>query len=300
MWVTLLRSFLLAVMLMPAALLAQTTAPTDARVTILYDAFGKNPALKKDWGYSALVEYGGKRILFDTGNNNDFFAQNVRSLNVDLTRLDFVVLSHRHGDHTSGLNHVLSMNPDVIVYAPTEIAGFGTPSRTMKSLTRLIESLRADMKYMDGQVPDTVVSGTPWPKANFKQVAKITEVIPGFFLIPVVSDVTGTKEMVELSLAIKTSKGLAVVVGCSHPGIEKILDAVTSVDKRIYALFGGFHFAGVPDKEVSRIIGAFHDHWKIERMAPGHCTGEFAFSETQKLFSKRYDYAGVGSVIELE
>jgi hypothetical protein len=47
------------------------------RVTILYDAFGKSPTMRKDWGYSALVEHGGKRILFDTGNNPAIFAQNV-------------------------------------------------------------------------------------------------------------------------------------------------------------------------------------------------------------------------------
>ncbi len=170
----------------------------------------------------------------------------------------------------------------------------------MKSLTRNIESLPADMKYQDGHAHDTVVTGTPWPKARFKQIAKITEVIPGFFLIPVVSDVAGTKEMVELSLAIRTPKGLALVVGCSHPGIEKILGAATSVDKRLYTVFGGFHYAGIPDAEVSRMASAFHDQWKIERMAPGHCTGEFGFSEIRKVFGKNYDYAGVGSVVELE
>src|SRR6266853_2929056 len=90
-----------------------TAQEPPARVTILYDAFGKPSTLKRGWGYSALVEYGGKRVLFDTGSNGDDFAYNVRTLGVDLTRLDFVVLTHRHGDHTSGLEHVLSVNPGV-------------------------------------------------------------------------------------------------------------------------------------------------------------------------------------------
>ncbi len=300
MWGILKKASLMAVVLVAAAIPVASAVEPGGRITILYDAFGKDPALKKDWGYSALVEYGGKRILFDTGNNNDLFAQNVKSLNVDLTRLDFVVISHRHGDHTSGLNHLLSVNPEVTIYAPTEIAGFGTPSRTMKSLTRNIEQLRIDMKYLDGKVSDSYVTGTPWPNARFKQIAKLTEVIPGFYLIPVVSDMAGTKEMVEISLAIKTSKGLALVVGCSHPGIEKILEAATVVDKRLYTVFGGFHYAGIPDGEVSRMAGAFRDKWKFERVAPGHCTGEFGFSEIQKIFGSKYDYAGVGSAIELE
>src|SRR3954466_7478224 len=80
---------------------------SPARVTILYDALGSNPALKIGWGYSALVEYGGRRILFDTGGDLADFTANVKSLRVDLASLDFVVLTHRHGDHTSGLHQVL-------------------------------------------------------------------------------------------------------------------------------------------------------------------------------------------------
>jgi len=45
--------------------------PAKAQITVLYDAFGQTSAMKQDWGYAALVEYGGKRILFDTGNNPD-------------------------------------------------------------------------------------------------------------------------------------------------------------------------------------------------------------------------------------
>src|SRR5579864_1608385 len=66
-----------------------------AQVTILYDAFGKDSGMQKDWGYAALVEYGGKRILFDTGNNPSVLERNVKAKHVDLSKLDFVVMSHR-------------------------------------------------------------------------------------------------------------------------------------------------------------------------------------------------------------
>src|SRR4051812_23437618 len=82
-------------------------SPAKNRVTILYDAFGKDARLTKDWGYSALIEYEGKRILFDTGNNEAVFKHSVETIGVDLKHLDFVVISHRHGDHTSGLAYVL-------------------------------------------------------------------------------------------------------------------------------------------------------------------------------------------------
>ena len=97
---------------------------TDKRIVMLYDAFGPPSALKMDWGFAAFVEYGGRRILFDTGNNAKNFEHNVKELDVDLTRLDAVIISHRHGDHTSGLNYVLQVNPKVKIYAPVESAYF--------------------------------------------------------------------------------------------------------------------------------------------------------------------------------
>src|SRR5580765_8906649 len=102
---------------------AASADSTKAQITVLYDAFGKAAAMQKDWGYAALIEYGGKRILFDTGNNPDTLAQNARAKGIDLAKLDFVVMSHRHGDHMGGMAYLLSVNPKVKIYAPKE--GFG-------------------------------------------------------------------------------------------------------------------------------------------------------------------------------
>ena len=87
---------------------ARAAAPeSKSQITILYDAFGTDPSMTKDWGFSALVEVAGKRILFDTGNDAEIFAANVKAKGVDLKTLDFVVLSHRHSDHMAGLNYCL-------------------------------------------------------------------------------------------------------------------------------------------------------------------------------------------------
>ena len=107
-----------------AAISSATPPATDtARITVIYDAFGNSPGMQRDWGYAALIEYAGQRILFDTGNNPDVLAQNVKTKNIDLSSLDFVVMSHRHGDHMGGLTYVLKVNPKVRIYAPKEGLG---------------------------------------------------------------------------------------------------------------------------------------------------------------------------------
>src|SRR5215471_16249456 len=88
------------IVLLPAHI---AVAGTPNRVTILYASFGKNPSMTMDWGLAALVEYGRKRILIDPGNNAKIFEHNVKAAAVDLQKLDFVVMSHRHGDHMGGL-----------------------------------------------------------------------------------------------------------------------------------------------------------------------------------------------------
>src|SRR5215467_5498440 len=104
-------------------LAASTAANAADRFTILYDAFSDSDRLTKDWGFSVLVEHDGKRILFDTGNNAEIFERNVKAINIDLAKLDFVVISHRHADHSTGLKYLLSVNPRVPIYAPMEPFG---------------------------------------------------------------------------------------------------------------------------------------------------------------------------------
>lgn len=272
-------------------------AQQPARITILYDAFGPSPALQKDWGFAALVEYGGRRILFDTGNDAAIFAGNVKQLGVDLTRLDAVVISHRHGDHTTGLEVLVAANRNVPIYAPREAAFFrgGAPK---EFLARDV-SLPPHMRYFDGKDPDAVLSGTPWPLANFQIVTGTTEIVPGFFVVTTRSDKAGTRDMNELSLAIRTPRGLAVIVGCSHPGVEKILVAAAQIDTQLYTTIGGFHLVQTPRDEIERVADILHDTLKLQRVAPGHCTSEPGFAAFIRKFGNRFDQAGVGAVLQL-
>jgi 7,8-dihydropterin-6-yl-methyl-4-(beta-D-ribofuranosyl)aminobenzene 5'-phosphate synthase len=181
-------------------------SPAKVQITILYDAFGQNSAMHKDWGYAALIEYGGKRILFDTGNDPDIFAENARVKGIDLTKLDFVVMSHRHGDHMGGLSYLLRVNPKVVIYAPKEsfgVYGADLPS----SFYRKDASLPPDQRYYDGAPPAVMRFGSAWPGANFRLIDKNTESAPGIHLLTLVSDKPGTLELREVSLAIDTPEG---------------------------------------------------------------------------------------------
>jgi 7,8-dihydropterin-6-yl-methyl-4-(beta-D-ribofuranosyl)aminobenzene 5'-phosphate synthase len=155
------------------------------------------------------------------------------------------------------------------------------------------------MRYFDGEGSESIPTGSPWPGANFVFVDGRLEVAPGIFIIPTVSKVTGTLELRELSLAIDTPRGLVVVVGCSHPGVEEILSAASAVSSHIHMLLGGLHLVKTPDGEIERLAGALHDKWKIDHIAPGHCSGEPAFAKLKQVFGDSYLYAGLGSRVDI-
>ena len=237
--------------------------PAKAQITVLYDAFGQTSGMQKDWGYAGFVEYGGKRILFDTGNNPGILAQNAKAKGIDFSKLDFVVMSHRHGDHMGGLTYVLSVNPKVTIYAPRE--GFGVYGADLpSSFYRKDPSLPPEQRYYNGAPPEVMRFGSAWPSANFQLVDKNTEIAPNIHLVTLVSDKPGTLELRELSLVINTSEGLVIVVGCSHPGIDKIVESATAINPRIHFIAGGFHLVVAPDPDVEKIVTALHDRFKVE------------------------------------
>jgi len=267
------------------------------RVTILYDAFSESKEVTKDWGFSALIEHDGKLILFDAGNNAEIFQHNVKFLGVDLSKLDFVVISHRHSDHTTGLKYLVEMNPTVPIYAARESFGmFG--GIVPPTIIHPVAALPSRMRYFDGDVPSNVPTGNVFRAGNFVLVDKLTEVAPGIYLVPTVSKNTGTLELHELTLAIK-KKGLILIDGCSHAGIEEILQAASAVDPHFHIIFGGLHLVTTPESEIDVLVANLKDKWKLEKIAPGHCTGEPAFLRLQKAFGDNYLYAGAGTRIDV-
>ena len=283
-------------LLFVAVILVAAPAHAADRITVIVDAFGDRADIAHDWGYSALVEIGGKRILFDAGNNAELFERSVDALKIDLSRLDAVVISHRHGDHTAGLRLIRRLNPSVKIYAP-EDEHFGGPTR--QSFFRPDAALPPEMRYFGGAPPAVVPHGSAWGDMAFVRVGATAEILPGVRLVPVVSNTPGTRDLMELTLVVDTSAGQVIVVGCSHPGIEKVLEAVTEMDGSVRLLVGGMHLVTAPVDEVRRIADALRDRWHVLSIAPGHCTGELAFGRMRAVFGDRYLFAGAGTTMEL-
>jgi 7,8-dihydropterin-6-yl-methyl-4-(beta-D-ribofuranosyl)aminobenzene 5'-phosphate synthase len=282
----------------PAPAQTKQAAKETPRITVLYDAFGKTGAMKQDWGYAAFIEYAGKRILFDSGNDPDILAGNSNASHVDLSRLDFVVMSHRHGDHMGGLTYVLRANPGVKIYAPKE--GFGVYGGDLRgTFYRRDTTLPPEERYYNGSPPEILRFGSAWPTAKFQLVNDNTEISPGVHLITLVSDQPGTLELRELSLAINTPDGLVLVVGCSHPGIDRIVQAATAVNSHVRLIIGGFHLVIASDSEVANAVTALHDRFRVDYVAPGHCTGEPAFAAFRRAFGDRYIFAGLGTNVSV-
>jgi 7,8-dihydropterin-6-yl-methyl-4-(beta-D-ribofuranosyl)aminobenzene 5'-phosphate synthase len=198
----------------------------------------------------------------------------------------------------SGLSYVLSVNPKVKIYAPKE--GFGIFGSDLPSkFYRKDESLAAEMRYYNGAPPEIMKFGTVFTGANIVLIDKTTEVAPGITLIALVSDAPGTKELKELSLAIDTPDGVVLVVGCSHPGIEAIVAEAAKINPHIHFVAGGFHLVVAQDPVIEKVANALHDTYKVEYIAPGHCTGEPTFTALQKVFGDRYLYAGLGTTLSV-
>jgi 7,8-dihydropterin-6-yl-methyl-4-(beta-D-ribofuranosyl)aminobenzene 5'-phosphate synthase len=194
----------------------------------------------------------------------------------------------------AGLSHVLSVNPTVMIYAPKEtfgIYGSSLPS----SFYRKDETLPPEARYFDGKPPEVMKFGAAWANAHFELIDKTTEISPGITLIALISDAPGTKELKELSLAVNTPDGIVLVVGCSHPGIERIVEAAAAISPRIHLIAGGFHLVTAPDDVIAKVVTALKDQFKVENIAPGHCTGEPTFTALKKAFGDKYLYAGLGT-----
>jgi len=90
-----------------------------------------------------------------------------------------------------------------------------------------------------------------------------------------------------------------LVVGCSHPGIESIVAEAAKINPHIHFIAGGFHLVAAQDPAIEKIAATLHDTYRVDYIAPGHCTGEPTFAALQTTFGDHYLYAGLGTTLDL-
>jgi 7,8-dihydropterin-6-yl-methyl-4-(beta-D-ribofuranosyl)aminobenzene 5'-phosphate synthase len=295
----------------------------EGTITNLYDAFGKDASLTKDFGFSCITRYKGKTILFDAGSNADTFKSNTDKLKIDLSKVDIVIVSHGHFDHLNGLDYLLKVNPNVKIYFPNDIFwGAPVPFDATGQELQAKDSLPTYMQYFDGGNSKFVInqSGRFW-NANIEFVKGSIEILPGLNLITTSSQYMGyfscypgksfveegfdqnkdackNTNLPELSLSMKTDKGQVLVVGCSHTGVENIIREARKVTlDNIGLVYGGFHMIPFDREQTIQLANMIKQDLDVERIAPTHCTGHLAFKELKEAFGKNYLYAGLGETV---
>ena len=235
----------------------QTSAPPSAgekqssdnlTLTIVYDNYPGPENLKPDWGFACLIEGLEKTILFDTGGNGPILLENMRQLNLDPQKIDLIVISHVHGDHTNGLESILMLRPQLPVYIP---AGFP------ESFKQKVRSLGSPLFEGENSV-------------RILPAARTTGTL-------------GHSAIVEQGLCIKTADGWVLITGCAHPGVDNLAQKAQNITpEQLYMVLGGFHMASYSDSQVNAVIDKFQS-LGITHAAPTHCTGDNA----RNLFKKR-------------
>jgi 7,8-dihydropterin-6-yl-methyl-4-(beta-D-ribofuranosyl)aminobenzene 5'-phosphate synthase len=274
---------LLVLMGLVAGLRAETPpAPVKAlKITILSTMLADGQELG-EWGFSALVEVDGHRILFDTGAHPDVVLKNVRSLGLDLTTVPEVILSHNHNDHTGGFmtlrESVLPQTPGALARAHVG-AGIFYPRFSIRPGVEDNSMVRVKTDYeKTGGVfvehtqpvqlyPGVWVTGPvprKYPERNWSGNGKV--VTP-----------TGTVEdnlPEDMALVFDTADGLVVLTGCGHAGVINIIDYARTFIRpaRVHALIGGIHLFNAKEETLAWTTGKLKE-FGIDNFIGAHCTG---------------------------
>jgi 7,8-dihydropterin-6-yl-methyl-4-(beta-D-ribofuranosyl)aminobenzene 5'-phosphate synthase len=262
-----------------------------------------------EWGYAALVEVDGKRILFDTGARPQTVLNNARELSVDLASVEDVVLSHSHDDHTGGLvtlrRELMKANPRAMSRAHVGEGIFLERSRNGKNWNGLLPH-RAEYEQLGGRFithtkVDELVRGVwitgPVPRVNAeKNYPKGIRIkLPGGEAEDTVPE--------DSSLIIDTTEGLVILSGCGHAGIVNTVQYARKAvgTAPLLAVIGGLHTFEASDATLAWTAQQLKAAG-LRHLLAGHCTGieaTFRIRELVGLTRKTGVVSAVGSSFTL-
>lgn len=257
------------------------------KVTALMDnQASEHKGLVAEHGFSLLIERDGLRLLFDCGQGRRTL-ENARRLGIDLKALDTVVLSHSHYDHAAGYRDLTEAG----LGSGTLITGehfFEKKYAVSRGCYTDIscgfdETFLQEHNIVHRVCKDTYELGSGlWAIGNFPRIHDV-ETIPARFVRDTgKKHADGTPELSaddfadEICLAADTPDGLAVFVGCSHPGILNIVDHVHAVlEKPVAAVYGGTHLVEADEKRIRATVGRLKQLGLLH-IGFSHCSGELA------------------------
>ncbi len=272
------------------------TVLCENSVLVHYGAVGEH-------GFAAFVETPNGNFLFDTGQGKGIVTNSLL-LNKDLSSIKYLIISHGHYDHTLGIPQVLMhksplkiiAHPDIFVNRfwkkPDMTKFIGIPFKK-----EFLESLGAQFEFHKDftQIDENVyITGEVPRNPEFEMVDPYMKIKleNGEYVQDYIKD--------DLSVIIKTSKGLVILLGCAHAGIVNIINYAieqTGIDK-IYAVVGGTHLGLADEKQIQKTLEII-DKYKIEKLGASHCTGLQIGAKLANMLKERYFFASVGSILEI-
>ncbi len=273
-------------------------------LTTLCENTASKSGLIAEWGLSILVQVNDTTVLLDTGASSAV-KHNAGLLGVDLSKIDKIVLSHGHYDHTGGLVDVLQTTGDKEVFAHPAIWGSKYAKRPdqdkeahvgIRFAREYMESLGASFKYSEKPVKITseiVTTGEVEMTTGFESVESnlfIKE--KGVLKADALTD--------DISLVINTLEGLIIILGCAHRGMINHIQHAQKIcnERRVYAVIGGTHLLHASEERIEKTISELKK-LDVKKIGVSHCTGAKASMEFARAFGDRFFLNNAGTQYEL-
>ncbi len=272
------------------------------KITVVVDnSTSKN--LLSEHGLSFYIEADDKKILFDTGKGKAF-EENFETLKIDANKLDYLVLSHGHYDHTNGIGFVLKNASDKLKLFLHKKA-FESKYSVWEDGVRNIGMSKGNILEIN-KLKNRLIFTNNYTKID--NYIFVTGEIPKEYNIDESTNYFYTDEAGEnidyliddQSMFFNTEKGIVVLLGCCHSGLENTLNYIAELAKvnKIYAVIGGMHLKGSKQEDLNLVVDSFIKY-DVKLLAPCHCTGQketaFIYSKFPKVFSECF--AGKGFLI---